>query len=224
MLPLELQLRSHLPHISSSMSAHTFLSSFNGSYSPERSPNPDFSVNSSTNTLGSCSSSRSLKNLQYSLSAFIYNSRIAIALVPCAIFMLDLGGTPVIAFFCSSSLITTFNSIPLALLAAFLYAERNFLIGVWSSLQFKWIQLENPSIVLALERLLFACVALAATSIVTWVTVSAVGIGNAAYYLVIFNCVFYWLYSIPRISSFKSKQEGVWGYHGGEISDDMLIL
>ncbi|GAB4843267.1 hypothetical protein Ancab_013233 [Ancistrocladus abbreviatus] len=35
---------------------------FNGGYSPERSPNPNLSVNSSTNTLGSSSSSRSLKN------------------------------------------------------------------------------------------------------------------------------------------------------------------
>ncbi|KAK3421332.1 hypothetical protein EUGRSUZ_G01983 [Eucalyptus grandis] len=45
---------------------------------------------------------------------------------------------------------------------------------------------------------------------------------NAAYYLMAFNCVFYWLYSIPRVSSFKAKQEVK--YHGGEVPDDNLIL
>lgn len=83
--------------------------------------------------------------------------------------------------------------------------------------------MENPSIVLALERLLIACVPLAAASVFTWATVSAVGMANASYYLMTFNCIFYWLYSLPRLSSFKSKQE-TGGYHGGEIPDDMLIL
>jgi len=201
MLPPELQPRSYRPHISSSASAPTFSSSIilSGSYSPERSPNPSPSLDSSTNGLSSRSSSNSrsslLKNSRYSPSTFTHNARIAIALVPCAAFLLDLGGTPVvatltfglmisyildslnfkpgaffgvwfslsaaqIAFFFSSSLVTVFNSFPLAVLAAFLCAEANFLIGVWCSLQFKWIQMENPSIVLALERLLFACVLL----------------------------------------------------------------
>lgn len=127
-----------------------------------------------------------------------------------------------IAFFFSSSLFVTFNSIPLGLLAIFLCAHTNFLIGAWASLQFKWIQIENPSIVLALERLLFACLPFTASAIFTWATVSAVGMNNAAYYLMAFNCIFYWLYSIPRASSFKSKQEVK--YHGGEIPDDNLIL
>ncbi|KAJ6347104.1 hypothetical protein OIU76_003740 [Salix suchowensis] len=81
-----------------------------------------------------------------------------------------------VAFFFSSSLILTFNSIPLGLLAALLCAQTNFLIGAWASLQFKWVQLENPTIVLALERLLFACVPFAASSIFTWATTAAVGI------------------------------------------------
>lgn len=126
-----------------------------------------------------------------------------------------------IAFFFSSSLVTVFNSVPLAVLAAFLCAEANFLVGVWCSLQFKWIQMENPSIVLALERLLFACVPLAASSLFTWATVSAVGMANASYYLMAFDCVFYWLYSLPRPSSFKQETGG---YHGGEIPNDLLIL
>ncbi|KAG6422465.1 hypothetical protein SASPL_119037 [Salvia splendens] len=127
-----------------------------------------------------------------------------------------------ITFFFSSSLYYTFNYVSIALLAALTCALANFLIGVWVSLQFKWIQIEHPTIVLALERLLFACVPLIASTLFTWATVSAVGMWNAAYYLMVFNCVFYWLYSVPRVSSFKLKQEV--NFHGGEVPEDSFIL
>ncbi|XP_075504660.1 uncharacterized protein LOC142542106 isoform X1 [Primulina tabacum] len=127
-----------------------------------------------------------------------------------------------IAFFFSSALYYSFSHVPLALLAAITCALANFLIGVWVSLQFKWIQIEYPTIVLALERLLFACAPLIASVLFTWATVSAVGVINAAYYLMVFNCIFYWLYSIPRVSSFKFKEQV--SYHGGEVPDDIFIL
>ncbi|XP_022725442.1 uncharacterized protein LOC111281907 [Durio zibethinus] len=263
MMPPALQPRSFRPYISSSISAPS-LSSFNDASShysasePEPDPDPDPNPISSFNSdRSSPSSSRSLKNSRFSPSSFAHNARLAIALVPCAVFLFDLGGAPVIAtltlglmityiidslnfksgaffgvwfsllaaqiaFFFSASLYYSFNSSPLSIVAAFLCAETNFLIGVWASLQFKWIQIENPSIVLDLERLLFACVPFAASSIFTWATVSAVGMNNASYYLMAFNCVFYWVFAIPRVSSFKTKQEVK--YHGGEIPDDNLIL
>ncbi|KAL5538331.1 hypothetical protein UlMin_045458 [Ulmus minor] len=252
MLPPELNPRSFRQFIPSSVSAPSFSSVNNGSLyysSPNPSPNRDSEPSSST--------SRSLKNSRFTPANFLHNFRIAVALAPCAAFLLDLGGTAVIAtltiglmvsyvldslnfksgaffgvwvslifaqiaFFFSSSLVSSFNSLPLALLAAFLCAETNFLIGVWASLQFKWIQIENPSIVLALERLLFACVPFPASALFTWATISAVGINNASYYLMVFNCLFYWLYAIPRISSFKTKQEAK--YHGGQVPDDNFIL
>ncbi|KAM3281227.1 hypothetical protein P3S67_028248 [Capsicum chacoense] len=126
------------------------------------------------------------------------------------------------AFFFSSSLISSFNSVALGLLALSVCCLANFLIGVWVSLQFKWIQIEYPTIVLALERLLFACCPIIGSTIFTWAVVSAVGMVNAAYYLMVFNCIFYWLFSIPRLSSFKMKQDA--SYHGGNIPDDNLIL
>ncbi|KAI4343461.1 hypothetical protein L6164_010805 [Bauhinia variegata] len=253
MLLPELQPRSFRPYISTSTSAPSF-SSFNNvsSYSSDHSPSPGSSKFQTDDH-----PSRSVRNSRFSPSLFAHNFRIAIGLVPCAAFLLDLGGTPVVAtlivglmfayildslnfktgaffgvwfslvaagmfFFYSSSLILTFNSVTVAVLAAFLCAETNFLIGVWVSLQFKWIQIENPSIVLALERLLFACVPISASSIFTWATVSAIGMNNASYYLMAFTCIFYWLYSIPRVSSFKTKHEA--RYHGGEVADDNLIL
>uniref|UniRef100_A0A0E0MFY1 No exine formation 1 n=1 Tax=Oryza punctata TaxID=4537 RepID=A0A0E0MFY1_ORYPU len=117
-----------------------------------------------------------------------------------------------VAFFFSASLSSAASaSLPLTVLALLLCAETSFLIGVWASLQFRWIQLENPTIVAALERLLFACVPIAAPAIFTWATVSAVGMANASYYLATFSMVFYWLFSIPRPSSFKNrKQDAPW--------------
>ncbi|KAK3021110.1 hypothetical protein RJ639_045494, partial [Escallonia herrerae] len=245
MLPPELQPRPFRPYISSSLSAPSFPTTFSNGFSPDRNPN------------SGPARSRSLNNSRFSPSSFVHNARIAVALVPVAAFLLDLGGTPVvaaltlglmisyildslnfksgsffavwfsllsaqIAFFFTSSLFTTFNSLPLALLSSFLCAHANFLIGVWASLQFKWIQIEYPTIVLALERLLFACIPFIASTIFTWATVSAVGMNNASYYLMVFSCVFYWLFSIPRVSSFKSKQEVK--YHGGEIPEENYIL
>ncbi|PSR84598.1 Rho GTPase-activating protein [Actinidia chinensis var. chinensis] len=252
MLPPELQPRFHRPNISTTMSAPSFPTT------PDRtSPYPTSAFSGGITPPSHSSSGRSLKNSRFSPSSFSHNARIAVALVPCAAFLLDLGGTPVvaaltlglmvayildslsfksgsffavwfsllsaqIAFFFSSSLFSAFSSVPLSLLAALLCAMANFLIGVWASLQFKWIQIENPTIVLALERLLFACVPFTASVLFTWATVSAVGMTHASYYLMVFVCVFYWLFSIPRVSSFKLKQEV--SYHGGEVPDDDLIL
>lgn len=257
MLPSELQPRSYRPYISSSMSAPSLATAFNANHSPEQNPN------SSSFNNEEVGSSRSKTSSRFSPSSFVHNGRIAVGLVPCAAFLLDLGGTPVLAaltvglmiayildslnfksgsffavwfslisaqiafFFASASpIFVTFNhSLPLALLALMICAHSTFLVGVWASLQFKWIQIEYPTIVLALERLLFACTPCVASALFTWATVSAVGMGpngSSSYYLMVFTCLFYWLYSIPRISSFKLRQ-GV-SYIGGQVPDDNLIL
>ncbi|KAJ1257000.1 hypothetical protein BS78_K237300 [Paspalum vaginatum] len=113
-----------------------------------------------------------------------------------------------VAFFFSATLSSAAAaSLPLTVLALLLCAQTSFLIGVWASLQFRWIQLENPTIVAALERLLFACVPIAAPALFTWALVSAVGMANASYYFATFCMVFYWLFSIPRPSSFNSRKQ-----------------
>uniref|UniRef100_I1KZJ5 No exine formation 1 n=1 Tax=Glycine max TaxID=3847 RepID=I1KZJ5_SOYBN len=222
-----LQPRAFRPHIplSSSTSAPSFFSS--------SSPNPNGSVTSpSLHAHGNTSSSRSLKTP----SSFAHNYRIAIPLLPSALFLLDLGGTTVVAtllvglmisyildslnlkpaaFFAvwfslifsqlafflssSSSLFAAFNSsVAVAVLASFLCAHTTFLLGVWSSLNFKWLLLENPSIAVTLERLLFACLPISASALFAWASIAALGMNNAAYYLAGFNCCFYWLFSVPR--------------------------
>ncbi|KAG2274033.1 hypothetical protein Bca52824_056588 [Brassica carinata] len=237
MLPPELQPRLFRPHISSTSSEPA---SSSPNYSPHMSP---ASTRNFIDRRTSGATSRS-SNSRFSPSSFAYNGRIALALVPCAAFLLDLGGAPVIAtltvgllisYIVDSldvnsdrlllllSLLSSFGSLPLGLLAAFLCAETTFLVGCWTSLQFKWLQLENPSIVVALERLLFACVPFTASSFFAWATISAVGMNSSSsYYFLVFACVFYWLFAVPRVSSFKTKQEAK--YHGGEIPDDNYIL
>ncbi|BBM96840.1 hypothetical protein MPTK1_1g01090 [Marchantia polymorpha subsp. ruderalis] len=95
-----------------------------------------------------------------------------------------------------------------------------FIVGVWASLQFRWFQLENPSVVLALERLLFACIPFTAAAIQTWGVVSAVGMVNGPYYLMLIQFEMYWLFTIPHHSSFMLKTER---NYGGQISEEALI-
>ncbi|CAN6485640.1 unnamed protein product [Victoria cruziana] len=204
----------------------------------------------------STSSSRSSSRFSPSASTFLYNARVAIALAPSALFLLSLGGIPVVAtlslglivaYFLDSfnlkhaafflvwfSLVTSqialllsgglasFPSWSLFLLSFGLCSLAIFLIGVWASIQFRWMILENASVVTALERLLFACTPIVASIIWTWAAVASIGMNHAAYYLMCFSCVFYWLFSIPRRSSFRSRPES--HFHGGEIPDDALIL
>ncbi|XP_068664695.1 uncharacterized protein [Aristolochia californica] len=207
------------PYISPSMSAPTFssFSTHNSRSSP--SSNPRFSFSSSV--------------------SFSQNPRIAVALIPAGLFLLDLGGPVVagtltvglmisyildslrlksaaffgvwfslfasqLAFFFTSASFSLVHSLPLSILSILLCAQHNFLIGVWASLQFRWIQIESPSIVLALERLLFVSVPVACPALFTWATIAALGLGQAtAYYLAALTCVFYYLFSLPRPSSFK---------------------
>ncbi|CAL1408679.1 unnamed protein product [Linum trigynum] len=97
MISPELQPRSFRPYIASSLSAPSF-SSFNNdgrSYSPEQSATATGGSNSHY-PAGAQSSSAASRS-RFSPSSFSHNARIAIALVPCAAFLLDLGGAPVVA-------------------------------------------------------------------------------------------------------------------------------
>ncbi|XP_068645856.1 uncharacterized protein [Aristolochia californica] len=222
------------PYISPSMSAPTFssFSAHNSRSSP--SSNPRFSLSSS--------------------ASFSQNPRIAVALIPAGLFLLDLGGPVVagtltvglmisyildslrlksaaffgvwfsliasqLAFFFTSNSFSLVHSFPLSILSILFCAQHNFLIGVWASLQFRWIQIENPSIVVALERLLFASIPVACPALFTWATIAALGLGHAtAYYLAALTCVFFYIFSLPRTSSFKHKP----GNHNS--NDDAYIL
>ncbi|KAI4962597.1 hypothetical protein ZWY2020_028771 [Hordeum vulgare] len=149
------------------------------------------------------------------------NARVAAALAPAAAFLLDLGGAPVLAVLALGLAAAyaldalrlrqgAFFTVWAALLAAdvaFFFSASLSSAAAASLPHLPLIQLENPTIVAALERLLFACVPVAAPAVFTWAVVSAVGMANASYYLATFAMVFYWLFSVPCTSSFKSRKQ-----------------
>ncbi|KAH6558160.1 hypothetical protein KP509_1Z076600 [Ceratopteris richardii] len=219
------------------------------------SPSSMSSSSSGYNGVGQLNRLRS-GDSRFMAGSFQYNIRIGLALVPCGMFLVSLGGKQVLgtltvglmlsyildalhvkhgaffgiwgslfasmlAFIISGTSFYYMVSLPLYCLALLLSFQVIFLIGVWASLQFKWLQLENPSVVLALERVLFACVPFAASAVQTWAIVAAVGIVNAPFYLMVILFGMYWLYALPRQSSFKKKPEKK---YGGIIADDALIL
>ena len=114
--------------------------------------------------------------------------------------------------------------IPIVLSLLILLSSMNlvFLSGVWVSLQFRWLQLEHPFVVLSLERILFACCPLVALSIVTWGVIAAVGATSAPYYLLPLQCGLYWVFSIPRESSFHATKKNP--RYGGKEDSNATIL
>ncbi|CAI5471559.1 unnamed protein product [Closterium sp. Yama58-4] len=112
--------------------------------------------------------------------------------------------------------------VPLSLLVLLSAVNLVFLCGVWVSLQFRWLHLEHPFVVLTLERLLFACTPLTAVAIITWGLVASVGIVYAPFYLVPVLFALFWLFSLPAPSSFRAAK-----HHPrlrGKESDDVFIL
>ncbi|CAI7840833.1 unnamed protein product, partial [Closterium sp. NIES-53] len=112
--------------------------------------------------------------------------------------------------------------VPLSLLVLLSSVNLVFLCGVWVSLQFRWLHLEHPFVVLTLERLLFACTPITAVAIVIWGLVASVGIVYAPYYLVPVLFALFWLFSLPAPSSFRAAK-----HHPrlrAKESDDVFIL
>lgn len=191
---------------------------------------------------------------RFAPNAFQYNVRVGVALFPCSLFVLGLGGKPVLAtstlgvlisyildalhlkrgaffgvwtclFATAGAVLFTGTSVsiaatPLSVLALLVSFQLLFLVGVWATLQFKWLQLENPSVVLALERLLFAGIPFTASTILAWATVVSVGVQSAPFYIMLVEFGLYWLFALPQPSSFRSKIEM---QYGGQISNETLI-
>ncbi|KAJ7567721.1 hypothetical protein O6H91_01G003700 [Diphasiastrum complanatum] len=205
---------------------------------------------------GSTSRRRGAGDGRFAANSFQYNTRVAIALVPCVALVLGMSEKPSLAvltvglmvsyildalqmkhgaFFgiwatlaativslaLTGQGISGFMSWPLNVLSYGVLLELMFLVGVWASLQFRWLQLENPSVVVALERLLFACMLFAAGSIQTWGVISAIGLEHASFYCMAIQFVLYWLFSLPQTSSFRGKTEK---NYGGQISEDAMIM
>jgi hypothetical protein len=134
---------------------------------------------------------------------FQYKGRVAAAMVPCAIFLLRIGGKPVLAtltvglmlayildslnfkqgamlaicgslfatrlamIFTGSTFTASSASFFLHLSCLFVAFQFMFLVGLWATVHFLWMQLEHLHVVLALERVLFATLPFTALKIQT---------------------------------------------------------
>jgi len=82
------------------------------------------------------------------------------------------------------------------------HVQCNVCVGVWATLQFKWVQLRYPVVVLAFEKLLLgACLPVAAT-VQVWGVIAALGLAAAPFYLTVILAVLYCLFAMPLASSF----------------------
>jgi hypothetical protein len=131
-------------------------------------------------------------------------------------------GATILAFALSGAAFGSFVERPIVLSALILLVGNfvGFVSGVWGSLQFRWLLIKYPSIVLSLERVLFAVTPLVVTPIVTWGIIAAVGISNASFYLTALLFALYWLFSLPTPTSFRAKADKS---YGGAIAEESLI-
>lgn len=86
--------------------------------------------------------------------------------------------------------------------------------GVWATLQFKWVQLQYPVVVVAFEKLLLGgCLPVAAT-VQTWGVIAALGLAAAPFCLAPILALLYCLFAMPLPSSFAggSRRKGI-GQH-----------
>lgn len=76
--------------------------------------------------------------------------------------------------------------------------------GVWATLQFKWVQMQYPVVVVAFEKLLLGgCLPMAAT-VQAWGVIAALGLAAAPFYLAPLLGVLYYLFGLPLPSSFAA--------------------
>ena len=92
--------------------------------------------------------------------------------------------------------------------------------GVWATLQFKWVQLQYPVVVVAFEKLLVGgCLPVAAT-VQAWGVIAALGLAAAPFCLAPILAVLYCLFAMPLPSSFAtgSRRKGI-----GQLCTDLAL-
>jgi hypothetical protein len=170
-------------------------------------------------------------------SQFLYNGRVAAALLPSvlvlagygggavaaalavglmATYILDamrykegafmavwltMGGANLAAIF-SALLLKSDAPVALTLLTFLLNALTLFLAGLWASLQFRFLQLQYPGVVVAFEKMLMAGCLPVAAAVQTWGMVAGVGMSSSSFFLAALLCGLYRFFALPLPSSF----------------------
>lgn len=87
-----------------------------------------------------------------------------------------------------------------------------FHLGCWATLQFRWVQMQYPPVVLAMERLVVSGGVTMCGPVIAWGAVAAVGAGAAPFYVAILLPTLYLTLSTPLPSSFYARD---WGSSAG---------
>eukprot|EP00887_Chlorella_sp_A99_P005591 scaffold1.g5591.t1 len=104
-----------------------------------------------------------------------------------------------------SLVVYSFGQSALTLLILLLAAATLALTGLWATLQFRWIQLQYPSVVMAFEHCLVAgCLPVAAT-VLTWGAAASAGMAAAPFFLAGLLCLLYYLFALPLPPSFTLR-------------------
>ena len=91
----------------------------------------------------------------------------------------------------------------LAVLIFLLNTAALYMTGLWVTLQFKWIQLQHPPIVMAFEKMVISGAFSVGFTVLPWGIISGVGMSNAPFYMAGLGCVLYHLFARPLPSSFQ---------------------
>ena len=104
------------------------------------------------------------------------------------------------------------------------FGQLLFLVGLWATLQFRWVSQQHPSASLAAERLVFACAPVTSAAVQTWGLAVAVGPTATPFVLMAVLAFYYRLFAIPAASSFKPKQATAATVGGGGTDAQLRIL
>ncbi|EKX44962.1 hypothetical protein GUITHDRAFT_139253 [Guillardia theta CCMP2712] len=105
-------------------------------------------------------------------------------------------------FLVLNSRVTTFN---ITLIYNMLIASGS--LGIWASLQFSFMQRQQPRLVLVFERMLFCITPCSPTVIITWAIIGVNGMSAAPYVLLAVMTAAYFLFVLPVRSSFRMPRK-----------------
>lgn len=92
--------------------------------------------------------------------------------------------------------------------------------GLWASLQFRFVQLQYPGVVIAFEKMLMAGCLPVTAAVQTWGMVAGVGMGASCFFLAALLCALYYFFALPLPSSFHlgpKPTSALGGWAGGRF-------
>ena len=100
-------------------------------------------------------------------------------------------------------------------------AQLFFLVGLWSTIQFKWVQVQHPEATVAMERIVMTATPVVSLVLFAQLLIAAVGSGQAPFYTLGVALVMHILFvSRPMESSFVRANVGKLA----KIRDELIVI